>query len=133
ECRPDLMTHEVVVTVEAAAAGGIGCVQPLSADHHQDDVAFLDRAVDARIERGTWREVGDIVEHGVLAEVVDERIAEATSPSAGVGSAIAEEDPHGSRPRSGTFGAMLADTIEELRTVALAADDASGHFPAMYA
>jgi hypothetical protein len=28
---------------------------------------------------------------------------------------------------------MLADTIEELRSVALAADDASGHFPAMYA
>ena len=34
---------------------------------------------------------------------------------------------------SGTFGAVLADTIEELRAVALAADDASGHFPAMYA
>ena len=33
----------------------------------------------------------------------------------------------------GTFGAVLADTIEELRAVALAADDASGHFPAMYA
>ena len=28
---------------------------------------------------------------------------------------------------------MLADTIEELRTVALASDDASGYFPAMYA
>lgn len=28
---------------------------------------------------------------------------------------------------------MLGDTIEELRSVALAADDASGHFPAMYA
>jgi hypothetical protein len=28
---------------------------------------------------------------------------------------------------------MLGDTIEELRSAALAADDASGHFPAMYA
>ena len=28
---------------------------------------------------------------------------------------------------------MLADTIEQLRAVALAADDGSGHFPAMYA
>ena len=28
---------------------------------------------------------------------------------------------------------MLTETIEELRTIALAADDAAGHFPAMYA
>ena len=28
---------------------------------------------------------------------------------------------------------MLTETIEELRSIALAADDASGHFPAMYA
>ncbi|MET0909960.1 MAG: DUF5995 family protein, partial [Ilumatobacteraceae bacterium] len=28
---------------------------------------------------------------------------------------------------------MLTDTIEQLRSIALAADDASGHFPAMYA
>ena len=33
----------------------------------------------------------------------------------------------------GTVIAVLDDTIEELRSVALAADDASGHFPAMYA
>ena len=28
---------------------------------------------------------------------------------------------------------MLTETVEELRSIALAADDASGHFPAMYA
>ena len=28
---------------------------------------------------------------------------------------------------------MLTDTVEELRAIALAADDAAGHFPAMYA
>lgn len=32
-----------------------------------------------------------------------------------------------------TLSMVLDDTIDELRSVALAADDASGHFPAMYA
>jgi len=32
-----------------------------------------------------------------------------------------------------TFGPVLADTIEQLRAVALGADDADGYFPAMYA
>ena len=97
----DLHPDEVVIDIDPAARL-IGClVQPVVADHHQDQIADLDLGADVVLEVGARRDRVDVHEDAGRRQPVRQAVVEPVGLWLAVGPAVGDEDPR----RSGASAA----------------------------